>query len=77
MSNWEPTYNLIYQPIPSLDFKNHPDPPIYSVQGPDVPYPKPAEWYGITKLEAQKIADKLNLKYKRSLTPNKERGLDV
>ena len=55
--NIEPTINYVYQPLPP-----QPDGKIYAVSGPDVPFPCPKEWYGITKERAQEIVVRLNIK---------------
>ncbi|MFA5197867.1 MAG: hypothetical protein WC437_05620 [Patescibacteria group bacterium] len=62
MTDINPTKNYVYQPLPD-DRKLNPK--IYSVGGPDVPYPRPGSWTMLTKSEAEKIVDELNKKHNR------------
>lgn len=66
MSDWNPTYNYVYQKGAGIDVVGQKDPTIYAVGGPDVPFPTPFNLEFITKENAERLADELNKKNGRS-----------
>lgn len=66
MSDQALTRNRVYQPLPAIGREHEADPPIYGVDGPDVsPLIHQASVKGMTKTQAQAIADRLNAEHGR------------